>query len=97
MLIPVNIHGIMFHKTDCPGNCPQKEKSNWTGCIYYNKLTKQTVSTCPKVTWKDKNEVLEYIKKMGDTTGPTGPVQTGPTGTDSLITGPTGGTDNPKL
>lgn len=64
MLIPVNIHGIMFHKDTCPEDCPMKNKSNWTGCIYYNKLTKQTVSTCPKVTWADKTEAADFIKKQ---------------------------------
>ncbi len=67
MLTPVNINGIMFHKTDCPEKCPMKEKSNWTGCIYYNKLTKLTISTCPKVTWKDKTEAAEYVKKLDST------------------------------
>ena len=63
MLKPVNIHGVMFHKSDCPQDCPQKNKDNWTGCIYYDKLTKQMTSTCPKVTWADKTEALEYLKK----------------------------------
>jgi hypothetical protein len=63
-MTPVNIHGIMFHKTECLEKCPQKDKSNWAGCIYYNKLTKQIVSTCHKITWKDKSEVAEYLKKQ---------------------------------
>jgi hypothetical protein len=64
MLTPVNIHGVMFHKIDCiDSKCPMREKANWTGCIYYNKLTKQTVSTCSKVTWADKTEAAEFLKK----------------------------------
>ena len=62
MLENKNIHGVMFHKSDCAEDCPMSDKENWAGCIYYDRLTKQTICTCPKVTWKDKTEAEEYIK-----------------------------------